>query len=402
MSITLAHDGLPENKSRKHLDKLIDAVGEAVFGFSEKTILLLKHYIWKCGEADFLPGRICGMWEQPYTTAQTFRISTRALSYKEQELEEAGLILRTGTAHASRTGKRVGDKIVFLAGINIGPMINRFEELEDMLAIQRQLDKSLPLLRAQISEALAKIRASGEPILIAEADAHSCGGRTKRITNVERLEGIKTALEALQVQHELRSGAKFTSDRSEAHFAPNIPSKSIRKINTPAALSKAASDDLASITPKVAIRLASEVFQTNLSLIGVPSWPNVVEAARLTALQNGITQWVWGEACSKLGKEQAALCVLAIDRNSKLPPNHPFHCNSPAGALFMMSRKAGGQFNLNGLLRAIQGYQEGDCRAVAPEPISTAARPLEGVRQIGNALPDYLAHVQIIESREQV
>jgi replication initiation protein RepC len=216
MSITLRYNGLPDGKTRKHLKQLIENVGESVFGFSEKTIALLKRYVDKCFESDFLPGRICGTWEQPHSTAAALKISTRALSYKECELEDAGLIVRTGTAHASRTEKRVGDKIVYLAGINLGPLIDRYAELEDMLERQKQQDDLLPLIRLQISEGRAKVRALGDPKLIAIADELSCGGRTKRITNFERLSEIKSALAVLAIDrnHKLRSDHPFFCSRS--------------------------------------------------------------------------------------------------------------------------------------------------------------------------------------------
>lgn len=385
MSLTLTHDGLPEGKTRADLEKLVAEAGEHVFGFSPKTIELFRHYLRRCFETDFQPGRICGTWEQPHTTARILNISTRALSYKERELEDAGLIKRTGTAHASRTGKRDKGIIPYLGGINFAPAINSYHRLEDMLAIHRQQEDQLQLMRLQISEGRATIRAHGDPELIALADARSSGGRTKRITDIDRLEEIKTAIDHLVVQAQLRSGAKLTSHRSEADFAPIIPCESTLESNCGRGTKFSDCEELATITPLAAIRLASEDFRTNLELIGGLSWPNFYEAARRTALQIDIRQWVWGQACSRHGPLSASLSVLAIDRNYRLPSDHPFYCEKPEGALFMISRKPPSLFSPNGLLDAIRRYPEVTSGSEADSNACIPLPPMEGVTRMGEA-----------------
>lgn len=383
MSLTLTHDGLPEGKTRADLEKLVAEAGEHVFGFSPKTIELFRHYLHRCFKTDFQPGRICGTWEQPHTTAAILKISTRALSYKERELEDAGLIKRTGTAHASRTGKRVNGIIPYLGGINFAPGISSYHRLENMLAIHRQQADQLPLMRLQISEGRAIIRAHGDPELIALADARSCGGRTKRITDIDRLEEIKTAIDELVVQAQLRSGAKFTSHRREAGFAPIIPCESILESNYGRGTKFCDCEDLATITPLAAIKLATEDFRINLELIGGLSWPNFYEAARRTALQIGICQWVWGQACARHGPLSASLGVLAIDRNHRLPADHPFYCEKPEGALFMISRKHPSQFSPNGLLGAIRRYPEVTSGSEADGKVCIPLPSLEGATRMG-------------------
>lgn len=51
------------------------------------------------------------------------------------------------------------------------------------------------------------------------------------------------------------------------------------------------------------------------SLRGAPK-TRLIESAYLATRRLLITQDLWGEACSKLGRESAAACVLLIDRNS--------------------------------------------------------------------------------------
>jgi replication initiation protein RepC len=395
MSITLSHRGLPEGVRRRDLEDLAVEIGREVFCFSETTIQLLLRILKKTSDADYLPGAICGMWEQPQTTADYFKISTRALSYKERELEEAGLIVRTGTAHARRNGKRAQGRILYLAGINAAPIINRYDELREMLAIERsQMDRA-PYLRLLISERRAAIRLSGNSELIELADSLTCSGRTLRITNIERLEMMNAELEVILVQAGLPSGAKSTSDRSETGFVPNIPRKPTSERNTRVRPSDWMGEDVSSITPAAAIRLASLDFRTTLELLGDLTWPNMVDAARRVCTQLGITEWVWGQACSKLGIIQAALCVLAVDRNFKLPSDHPFHCKRPSGALFKMARKAPSRLNLYGLLRAIEGYSEGFGDNVVAMPQPAVQWHQKGFHEMGALVPDIVARLQI-------
>ncbi len=125
MSITLTHGGLPNGIGRLALFDTFESVARVAFGISATGIRLLKHHISKCRDSDFLPGRICGTWEQPQQTATALGISTRELNNAERELISASLIHRTATPHVRRDGRRSGDRITFVAGINLAPVIDR-------------------------------------------------------------------------------------------------------------------------------------------------------------------------------------------------------------------------------------------------------------------------------------
>ncbi|WP_345684437.1 replication initiation protein RepC [Novipirellula caenicola] len=60
------------------------------------------------------------------------------------------------------------------------------------------------------------------------------------------------------------------------------------------------------------VHAASERFKERL-LVAKPTWPDVVETASHLASTLGITQTVWGNACQRMGRHGAAVCVMRVD-----------------------------------------------------------------------------------------
>lgn len=124
MSASLAHGGLPPGVTHFGLADLIfglaDLIEKIAPGYrreerlSSTAVRVLKHYLLGCRSSDFEPGKICGVWEQPQTTAQTLRISTKVLHNAEAELERGGFIERTHVPHARRSGQRRDGAIITL------------------------------------------------------------------------------------------------------------------------------------------------------------------------------------------------------------------------------------------------------------------------------------------------
>lgn len=92
----------------------------------------------------------------------------------------------------------------------------------------------------------------------------------------------------------------------------------------------------------MAADLASEDYQALLIAKGGPSWRNLVDASATAATWLGISQHVWGEACQMMGRERAAICVLVIDRNWRLPEGHRYRANSPRHCLIGMAKQVRG------------------------------------------------------------
>jgi replication initiation protein RepC len=386
MSITLTHGGLPNGIGRFDLFEVFDSVARCTLGISETAIRLMKYNISKCRDSDFLAGRICGTWEQPKQTAATLGISTRVLNNAERELIAKGFVNRSATPHARREGRRSGDKIAYAAGINLAPLVDRYPELAALQTAQELQEEAQLRLRREIADIRGQIRASEDIGRIEQAEDIIPRGRTSRITGVERLKAIKMDLEALLVCLELPSGEQKTSDRTEENFSPNILEKDSSK-NCSRGRQRHQSS---AVTPEVAARLASEDYRTLLEANGGPTRTNLIETSSMVCSWLGISQKLWGEACQQLGREQAAMCVLVIDRNWRLPAEHRYRGRRPKACLQGIIGKGRDHLNLNGLLRAMQSYQEGDSGNVIAIHPSIAKRMPEDDFAIGRRLPSIL------------
>ena len=386
MSITLKHGGLPSGIGRFALIDTFDAVARSVFGISATAIRLLRHHVGKCRDSDFLAGRICGTWEQPQQTAVALGISTRVLNNAERELIDKGFVNRTATPHSRREGRRSGDNIAYAAGINLGPLVDRYPELVALQSAQGLKDEAKRQLRLEIADVRRQIRISEDVGLIQRAEGIIPRGRTSRINEIERLEAIKMDLEALLVCLELPSGEQKSSDQTEENFSPNI---------LPKDSSKNCSGDrrqngTSKVTPETAARLASEDYQALLDANGGPTWPNLIETSSMACNWLGISQKVWGEACQQLGREQSALYVLVIDRNWRLPADHRYRGRGPQACLKGIVGKGSDNLNLNGMLRAMQGYQQGDDRDVGASMPRSVEHHRLGVKSVGSLLSNIL------------
>ena len=84
-----------------------------------------------------------------------------------------------------------------------------------------------------------------------------------------------------------------------------------------------------------------------------PNWPEMVEAADWLREEMEISQFVWGNACLALGREQAAIAVAIV---SARPSTHFRHS---AGAYFhgMVSRAKAGELNLSRTIWALRNQQ---------------------------------------------
>lgn len=388
MSITLKHGGLPNGIGRFALIDTFDAVARSVFGISATAIRLLRHHVGKCRDSDFLAGRICGTWEQPQQTATALGISTRVLNNAERELITKGFINRSATPHARRDGRRTGDKIAYAAGVNLAPLVERYPELVALRSAQELKDEAKRQLQLEIADIRRQIRISEDAGLIEQAEGIIPRGRTSRIKEIERLEAIKSDLETLLVCLNLPSSEQKSSDQTEENFSPNILPKDSSKNCSGGRQQNGTSK----VTPESAARLASEDYQTLLEANGGPTWQNLIETSSMACNWLGISQWVWGEACQQLGREQSALYVLVIDRNWRLPGDHKYRGRRPQACLRGIVGKGSASLNVIGFLRAIEGYQECDGGDVGASVPHASEMPQSGVRSVGSLLSNILAN----------
>ena len=358
MSISLAHNGLPPGVTHFSLADLIEKIAPGTCReeyLSATAVRVLKHYLLGCRSSDFERGKICGVWEQPQTTAQTLRISTKVLHNAEAELERGGFIERTHVPHARRTGQRRDGVIVSLAGISLRPLIDGYVRWKARLEAMELHERAVASLRHEIVMLGREIRATQAAALIEEAERILPRGRVSRINSAERLEALKGMFEALLVQPELPSGDTKSSHRTEEIFAPNIPVKDSSKNRSRATDAHFHADRSDEVSPAQAASLASADYRSLLPSDRAPGWPDIVEASSIACRWHNVSQPAWAEACEKLGRERAALCLLVIDRNARLPSEHRYRARSGRKCLSGLLRNAS---SLLPMIKAAKGYPE--------------------------------------------
>lgn len=376
MSTTLAHSGLPTGVSRFDLLRLFEQVARPGFGLSSTAVALVRHYVLKTMDGDYVAGRICAVWTQACRFAAALGLTPRSINSAERELERAGFIVRNAGINGERAGDRQNGSIIWAAGINLAPLVDRFADLQAKAAALELQARAIQQCRAEIRQLGQRIREGGDGGLRERAELILPDGRTARITSIERLIGIREALsamlEAVESAPDPTPRALKTSDAPEENCAPNIQDKkSSRRRTAPA------SDPLERIRPETALALATEHYRGQVEALGGPTWPNLVEASWQSCSRLGIAQSTWGHACRQFGRERAALSVLLIDRNAELPVGHRYRVLSPGRCLSGMVRRAGiVGLNLTGLFRAAEReVQQGLPPVVAslpptPEPSS--------------------------------
>ncbi|MCJ2188595.1 replication initiation protein RepC [Novosphingobium beihaiensis] len=359
VSVTQRHDGLCETiKGKRGLIELIRDIGRKGLGLNARQIRYLEISIDWCREGDFREGAICAHWQGVDTLAQELGCSVRQVWNIEMSLEDAGLIQRTFGRNGHRCGKRGGAKdILWAAGINLAPLLDP-EMLLRLLELRKDLDEeraAQEILRGEIQLVRRQIRACGDEGAILRMDLILPGGRTSRLTDRGRLQELLEALQAVHAVIAAASGdAKISdgdagianaSEISDAPYTLKRPSKN--------SCMGSAREKRAKVSPRQAMLLASTDYQTKVELLGGPSAANLVEASSQSCVELGIAPRAWGQLCDRLGREAAALTILVIDRNARLPQDDPYHVRKPGGCAFGIARRAkSGSVNLHGMLLA--------------------------------------------------
>ncbi|RVU02256.1 hypothetical protein EOE18_17475 [Novosphingobium umbonatum] len=354
MSTTLAHRGLPSGVGRFDLLRLFEQVARPRFGLSSTAVALVRHYILKTMDGDYLSGRICAVWTQACRFAEALGLTPRSINSAERELEQAGFIIRNAGINGERAGDRQDGIVVWAAGINLAPLVECFAEMQAKAEALELQARAIQQCRAEIRQLGQRIREAGDDDLRERAETVLPDGRTARITNIDRLIAIREALSAMlaaiEPVPEPDPRALKTSDAPEENCVPNIQDKNSSRRRT-----ARLSDPLERIRPATALVVATESYRGIVEALGGPTWPNLIEASWRSCGRLGIAQSTWGRACQQFGRERAALSVLLIDRNAELPLGHRYRVGSPARCLAGMVRRAGSaRVNLAGLFWATE------------------------------------------------
>jgi hypothetical protein len=382
MSASLAHGGLPRGVTHFSLAELIDKIAKGTCPeerLSATAVRVLRHYILGCRPVDFEAGMTAGVWEQPQTMAQSLGISTKVLHNAEAELERGGFIERTHIPHARRTGQRRDGVIVSLAGISLRPLIDGYHRWKTRHEAIELQNRAMAALRYEVVMLGRQIRATQAGEAIEQAERILPRGRVSRIVSIEKLEALKASLEALLVQLDLPSGDTKSSVRTEEIFAPNIPNQDSSKNCTRAPAAQSDADRSAAITPAMAASLASDDYRALLPSVRPPGWPDIVDASAIACLWHGISQPAWAAACDRMGRERAALSVLVIDRNARLPAEHRYRARSGRKCLAGLARNTS---SLGPMIEAAKGFAG---RSVPDRPFEVAPSCEDGGKSFASA-----------------
>jgi mannose/fructose-specific phosphotransferase system component IIA len=144
-------------------------------------------------------------------------------------LEQAGFIVRNAGINGERAGDRQDGIVVWAAGINLAPLVERFAEMQAKAEALELQARAIQQCRAEIRQLGQRIREAGDDDLRERAETILPDGRTARITNIDRLIAIREALSAMLAAIESAPDpdprALKTSDAPEENCAPNIQDK---------------------------------------------------------------------------------------------------------------------------------------------------------------------------------
>ncbi|MBY6115986.1 hypothetical protein KUW09_14360 [Mameliella alba] len=336
MSTTLTHSGLPAGvKPFELLDMLAKLRIE--LGLRDEDLAYLRCLFRLARAEDFLPGRICAVWERVAGLADRMNFHIRRITRIETRLEERGLILRTGAANGRRFGRRSDDgRIVSAGGINFAPLIDRAPEL---LAIIRQTSVAAQGLkedRNQLNDLIRQIRSLDTPEALSAAREAFPRLRPSEVRDAGRMNALIDALEVILAEFSPASGQTVETAPSDISVRPDTDPK--RKIETCRTQAKVR------ITLAQVLALADEDLQEAIAIyaeaageIYLPSLPTIVLAARERAQMLGISCLEWDVARDQLGELRTVLCLLIADRNSGREGR--FAVRNPAAAFIGLARK---------------------------------------------------------------
>ena len=357
------------------------------------------------------------VWPSAALQQQEMGLGASQVKNLNRHLVELGLVVMRDSPNGKRYGRRGPDRrIVEAYGFDLSPIASRFAEFHAVAQAGREERTRLLTLRRRATIARNSIRqlmetASEQNIAGAEWDAYRStsaylSSRVTRKTSGDMEVAVAT-LEKLQgeMRHFLKVAFERRSDLEDAsgqNYVDNNPKQpenwphitatnQLINLKTVAAPEKRSftqnpvtlpnqaaetypqgpamsSSKLTPNTPTVRSDVACQLRLTPSELTklaprltpylrhGVAKWPDVVDAADWLREEMGIPQFVWGDACLALGREQAAVAVAIV---SAKPSTHFHHS---AGAYFhgMVSRAKAGELHLTRTIWGLRNRRQSE------------------------------------------
>ena len=281
----------------------------------------LLRYVPRDAVEPISPARVQDLAEERGCDPRTIRAHIR-------RLEAYGLVVDRSAGGGRRMIQRRRDRLVILQGIDFSPMLAAAEALA-IAAIEaeaerderRQLSARVSALKRQLRNAIADQEEGGVADRASSA-LQACPARHRGlpIRDLAALAGrLEVAARLLKNIEDSAGSRIFSSDRSDEKIRPNTTEKNENPVcrdASPVAGRDSAENALRHITlGNLAAALPFD-WRVRIEKNGPLNWANLVGAAYERSAEIGVTDVIWAEAQSVLGRTGAAILVLLADADS--------------------------------------------------------------------------------------
>lgn len=356
--------GLPQGGTRWRLAAALRTAAKPL-GLTASMLGLLEHYIDLTYDIDWTPGSEPIIGQPLVEIAAHFGKTERQIRNLEHSLAARGLLAWRDSANHRRKRRRdhATGRLLFAYGPTLAPLGARYDDILALAQAQRHELAAIRSTRHAIGALRARMRrrlqACGEssPLgaeIAAQLAQIPC--RLPASVSIARLEEIRNALADLCERYRpsqatdepeicCRPHTETTTKTSQEKYG-EIPKDKARRSDP--------CEKERMIGLHTAIKASGHLIKAQ-----IPSertaWSDFINAAAQTAIWIGISKETWSEACCKLGRHRAALCVSLIENRLEVDKDTSFHkVRNPNSYLIgMIRREQENALNLNASIYAI-------------------------------------------------
>lgn len=367
---------------------------------------------------DWQPSSRPIVWPSAAMQQQELGLGPSQVKNLNRYLVELGLVVMKDSPNGKRYGRRdPKGRIIEAYGFDLSPLASRYAEFQTVAEAGREERACLQALKRratiarngirQLQETAVEQGVSGEEWeahqLAASSASRGVAGRGASAETemaVAKLEGIQGDMRRyLEAVFDVENAAPRQSSSEPVHLDPKAPKNwphitSTNQLLNPKdtvvaykeggsppksparVVSKSGetakieqgyqgketrieynkhrtdSGSFLKITPVELVNLAPRL----KAYLGnhLPRWPEVIDAADWLREELGISKFIWGDACTTMGREQAAIAVAIVSARP------PAHFRGSPGAYFygMVSRAKSGELHLARTIWGMRSHGE--------------------------------------------
>lgn len=349
----MTHSGL-EHDYPKAVLRLVWKHAAPKLGLSPTAHKYICEIIELTSNQDYKPDSICAIFYGVPKLSPKIGMPRRSINRAETELEEKEWIIKTCSKRGHRNGVRDihgAKQIRWAAGINLGPLIDRFKELQG-------LAEDVEIERLAQQACRDEINAIRRDIIEAgfEADAVKAypRGRPSELTCLAKLNAVLAAL---------RDVMKTVLGYISRPICPTGSAKTVRPNTIIESKSNyCTAPKITETHPKTVDLSALDLIATDALIDAIETYTGYDDplsalsmACRDRCADLGISNKRWLLTERKFGLPTAALFIAVIDRNRQRPELDPYRVRDPQKCLSGMAWKhSKRQLNLAGMIAEIK------------------------------------------------